>query len=105
MKWWGQYAKISIEIRDNSIPKQWLLEPDSLPPKEQRTVLSVPADSGALTPAEIEMTDSDVEQLLEAYRSRKWTVRQVVTAFLKKAVMMNQLVRDCQSPTRSEDNH
>ncbi|KKY34508.1 putative fatty-acid amide hydrolase [Diaporthe ampelina] len=40
---------------------------------------------------EIKMTDSDVESLLEAYRARKWTARQVITAFLKKAVMMNQM--------------
>ncbi|KAI3393113.1 hypothetical protein diail_4711 [Diaporthe ilicicola] len=91
MKWWGKYSKISIDIRDNSIPKQWLLEPDRLPSKEQRTVLSVPADSGTMTPEEIEMTESDVQQLLEAYGARKWRVRQVVTAFLKKAVIMNQL--------------
>ncbi|KAK2596552.1 hypothetical protein N8I77_013437 [Diaporthe amygdali] len=91
MKWWGGTAKISIEVRDKSIPKQWLLEPESLPSKNQLTVLSVPAESGKLTADEIEMTDSDVYLLLEAYRARKWTVRQVVTAFIKKAVIMNQL--------------
>ncbi|KAG8162022.1 hypothetical protein KVR01_007787 [Diaporthe batatas] len=40
---------------------------------------------------EIRMTSSDVDSLLEAYRTRRWTVRQVTTAFLKKAVIMNQL--------------
>ncbi|KAK7728711.1 hypothetical protein SLS63_006572 [Diaporthe eres] len=80
-----------IDIRDKSIPQQWLLGPEDLPSKEQHTVLNVPAESGTLTPEEIEMTNATVEPLLEAYRTRKWTVRQVVMAFLKKAVMMNQM--------------
>ena len=92
MRWWGGTARISIDIRDKSVPKQWLLEPGSLPSKEQHSVLNVPADSGMLTPEEIDMTNSDVESLLEAYRARQWTVRQVVTAFVKKAVIMNQMV-------------
>lgn len=90
---WKQISKISLDIRDNSIPKQWLLESEKLPGKEQLTVLSVPAESGALTPEVITITESDVSELLEAYKSGKWTVRQVVTAFLKKAVVINQLVR------------
>lgn len=94
MRWWGGTARISIDIHDKSIPKQWLLEPEDLPSKEQHAVLNVPAESGALTPEEIEMTNADVEPLLEAYRTRKWTVRQVVTAFLKKTVIMNQMVSD-----------
>lgn len=99
MRWWGGTARISIDIRDKSIPKQWLLEPENVPSKEQHAVSEVPAESGMLTPEEIEMTNSDVECLLEAYQTRKWTVRQVVTAFLKKAVIMNQMVSNTTTPT------
>lgn len=99
MRWWGATARISIDIRDKSIPKQWLLEPAKLPSKEQHAVLSVPAESGMSTAEEIEMTNADVGSLLEAYRTRKWTVRQVITAFLKKAVIMNQMVSDTTTPT------
>ncbi|POS79260.1 amidase [Diaporthe helianthi] len=91
MKWWGKTAKISIDIRDESIPKEWLLEPEHLPSKEQHSVLDVPEGSGSLTAEEIEMTNADVDSLLEAYQTHKWTVRQVTTAFLKKAVVINQL--------------
>lgn len=100
MRWWGGTARISIDIRDKSIPEQWLLEPEDLPPKKQHRVLSVPEDSGKLTAEENEMTNSDIESLLEAYQARKWTVRQVVTAFLKKATIMNQMVSDNTAPTR-----
>jgi hypothetical protein len=92
MRWWGKTAKISIDLRDQSIPRQWLLEPEHLPSEEQRCVLNIPNEAGRLTAEEIEITNSDVDSLLEAYRTRKWTVRQVTTAFLKKAVIMNQLV-------------
>lgn len=92
MRWWGGTARISIDILDKSIPTQWLLEPEELPSKDQHAVLNVPAHSGKLTAEEIEMTNSDVAALLEAYQTRQWTVRQVITAFLKKAVMMNQMV-------------
>lgn len=92
MRWWGKTAMIGIDIRDQSIPKQWLLEAGRLPSEEQHDVLKVPEESGSLTAEEVEMTNADVESLLEAYRTRKWTVRQVTTAFLKKAVIMNQLV-------------
>lgn len=90
---WKEIAQISLDIRDKSIPKQWLLESAKLPEKDKLTVLGVPADSGALTPEEVAITESDVSELLEAYKSSKWTVRQAVTAFLKKAVIINQLVR------------
>ena len=92
MSTWKEDVKICLDIRDKSTPKQWLLPSEKLPGPEQLTVLDVPAKSGALTPEEIVMTESDVSQLLEAYSSGKWTVRQVVEACLKKAVIINQLV-------------
>lgn len=92
MKWWGKDVQVCLEIRDKSTPKEWLLPEDKLPSKDQLHVIDVPKTSGALTDEEVLITDSDVAVLLEAYQSRKWTVRQVVTAFLKKAVVMNQLV-------------
>ncbi|KUI61470.1 hypothetical protein VP1G_08646 [Cytospora mali] len=88
---WEKQAKICRDIRDNSIPKQWLLESAKLPSTEQVTVVNVPSESRALTPEDITITESDVSEILEAYKSGKWTVRQVVTAFLKKAVIINQL--------------
>lgn len=92
MSKWAEYTKICTGIRDKSIPKQWLLPREKLPVPERLNVLSVPAESGILTPEEITITKSDVPELLEAYKASKWTVRQVVTAFLKQAVIINQLV-------------
>lgn len=92
MKWWGKDVKVCLETRDKSTPKEWLLPEEKLPSKDQLNVVDVPKNSGALTEEEVLITDSDATVLLEAYQGGKWTVRQVVTAFLKKAVVMNQLV-------------
>lgn len=91
MKWWARHIKVCLDNRDASIPKQWLLPEDKLPPKDRLHVLDVPTSSGILTPEEITITQSDVQTLLAAYQSGTWTVRQVVTAFLKQSVLIHQL--------------
>lgn len=92
MKWWAKNVKTCLDIRDKSVPKDYLLPDDKLPGKDQLNVLDVPEKSGLLTDEEITITKQDVPQLLEAYKNGTWTVRQVVTAFLKQSVIMHQLV-------------
>lgn len=92
MKWWGKNVQVCLDTLDKSTPKEWLLPEDKLPSKEQLNVVDVPKISGVLTEEEVLITEQDVQGLLEAYQAGKWTVRQVVTAFLKKAVIMHQLV-------------
>ncbi|CAN8105459.1 unnamed protein product [Discula destructiva] len=91
MKWWGKDIHKCLDAREKSIPKQWLLPADKLPGKDQHNVLDVPLTSGVLTEEEIEITKQDVADLLKAYQDGKWTVRQVVTAFLKQSVIIHQL--------------
>lgn len=91
MKWWARHIKVCLDNRDASIPKGYLLPEDKLPPKDQLNVLDVPTTSGILTDEEITITKSDVNKLLAAYQSGTWTVRQVVTAFLKQSVLIHQL--------------
>lgn len=91
MRYWAKDVKTCLEIRDKSIPKEYLLPEDKLPPKDQLNVLDVPRTSGILTDDELHMLSLDVPQLLDAYRSKTWTVRQVLTAYLKHSVIINQL--------------
>lgn len=93
MKWWGKHVQVCLDTLDKSTPKQWLLPEDKLPSKELLNVVDVPKNSGILTEEEFLITEQDVQGLLEAYQAGKWTVRQVITAFTKKAVIINQLVR------------
>lgn len=105
MPHWTELRDIALEAREKSIPKQWLLPEDKLPPKEQLNVLEVARTSGILTDDEITILDQDVAQLLEAYKSKKWTVRQVVTAFLKNSVIVHQLVYHPHPPGVSSSNN
>lgn len=100
MKWWGKHVKICLETLDKSTPKEYLLPEDKVPSKDQLNVVDVPKTSGILSEEEIFITEQDVAALIEAYQTGKWTVRQVVTSFLKKAVIINQLVSFDYSPNR-----
>lgn len=91
-KGWRELAQVCIDIQQKSIPKQYELPSGQVPPKDRRNVLNVPAESGILTTEEIRMTEQDASSLLEKYKSGQWTVKQVVTAFLKKTTIIQQLV-------------
>ncbi|EXF81460.1 amidase [Colletotrichum fioriniae PJ7] len=90
-KGWRELAQVCIDIQQRSIPKQYELPSGQVPPKDCRNVLNVPAESGILTTEEIQMTEQDASSLLEKYKSGQWTVKQVVTAFLKKTTIIQQL--------------
>ena len=89
---WRRLAQKCIDIRDESVPKQWLLDSNLLPPAAQRNVLKVPYESGKLSTEELQMTEQNVAGLLEAYKAGKWSVKDVTVAFLKRATIMQQLV-------------
>ncbi|KAI3542006.1 amidase [Colletotrichum filicis] len=90
-KGWRELAQVCIDIQKKSIPKEYELASDQIPPKDHQNVLDIPNESGILTTEEIRMTEQDASSLLEKYKSGQWTVKQVVTAFLKKTTMIHQL--------------
>ena len=89
---WKLLAQKCIDIRDESIPKQWMLASESLPAQSRLNVTGVPDESGLLSAEELRMTEQDARGLLEAYKSGTWSVQDVTTAFLKRATIMQQLV-------------
>ncbi|KAK1472416.1 amidase [Colletotrichum cuscutae] len=90
-KGWRELAQVCIDIQKKSIPKEYELASDQIPPKDHQNVLDIPNESGILTTEEIRMTEQDASSLLEKYKSGQWTVKQVVTAFLKRTTMIHQL--------------
>lgn len=96
---WQALAQKCVDIQQNSIPKQWLVPSHLLPPKEQHNVIHTPETTGVLTTLELEITQQDARGLLGRYRSGTWSVRQVVTAFLKRATLGQQLVRHIPEPS------
>lgn len=96
---WQTLAQKCVDIQQNSIPKQWLVLSNLLPPKSQHVVVDTPKTTGSLTALELEITQQDARGLLDRYRSGTWSVRQVVTAFLKRATLGQQLVRHMLEPS------
>jgi amidase len=90
---WETTAKVSRDVLEQSIPKQWLLEPERLPAANVLNVLNIAEQSGILSAEEIEMTRQNIDGLLSNYKSGRWTVEAVTIAFLKRATISHQLVR------------
>lgn len=75
-----------------SIPKEWLISPDGLPPKDTLDVSTFPESCGRLSAKELEMTDSSVSILLSKLAQSEWSSVEVTTAFYKRAIIAHQLV-------------
>ena len=74
-----------------SIPRDWIFR---LPSASQSNVLDVPLHSDLLTPKELEITEvTDVQALLQKLHSAEWSSAEVTTAFYKRAIIAQQLVR------------
>lgn len=78
---------------NNSIPKQWLLPVDRLPPASQKSVIDFPRQSGLLNERELVITDMSATALVTEMGNGTMSAEEVVTAFLKRAVLGHQLVR------------
>jgi hypothetical protein len=90
---WESQAQKGRDILNNSIPKQWLLPVDRLPPVSQKSVVDFPRKSGLLTERELIITDMSATALVTEMGSGKLRAEEVMVAFLKRAVLGHQLVR------------
>lgn len=91
---WERQAQKGRDILHNSVPKQWLLSADELPPATQKNVLNFPRQSGLLNERELGVTDLSATALVAEMGSGKLSAEEVVVAFLKRAVLGHQLVRE-----------
>jgi amidase len=87
---WTDIIAEKTQRQQASIPKEWTLT--NLPPKEQLNVISFPETCGLLSAKEIEITNTNVDSLLENLRSGHWSAVDVTTAFSKRAIIAHQLV-------------
>ena len=88
---WKDIAAEKRARQAATIPKEWILS--NLPPKDTLNVIDFPEKCGLLKPKEIDITNSDVDVLLENMAKRIWSAVEVTTAFSKRAVIAHQLVR------------
>lgn len=89
---WEIQARKAKDILDNSIPKQWLLPQDKLPPADEKNVVDFPRKSGLLSERELTITETSATALVAEMGEGKLSAEEVVVAFLKRSVLGHQLV-------------
>ena len=87
-------AKIAKARRAHSISAFYNIPsiPDSSLPLN---LINYPVDAKLLNPAEIEITHSNAEDILQKIRDRIWTSLEVAQAFCKAAAIAQELVCCC----------
>lgn len=76
-----------------SIPPEWRLPDNKLPPADQANVLDVPYNSGLFSEREILITTSSATHIVHEIASGEWKAVEVTRAFCKRAAIAHQLVR------------
>jgi amidase len=86
-----EIAAIALKRREDAIPKELLLPEGSLR-NLPRNLTTVPRSSGHFTNEELEIIETDAEEILVKIREKTWTSVEVTKAFCKAAVVAQQLV-------------
>ncbi len=95
---WDQTVARKVAARDDLFPSDWLLPASSdfvrsVAEGGPVDVTWVPAKSGKLTPAELEITETEGSLLVDKLAKGQLKSVDVVTAFAKRATIAHQLVR------------
>ena len=90
---WKEISEKAREKLYASIPLEWRIPKDKLPPPEQRDVTNFPAKCGILTDAELAITESFATAIVEKVASGEWRAEDVTRGFCKRAAIAHQLVR------------
>jgi len=88
---WQEIARAKRTALADSIPADWRIPQDILPPDAQLDVTSFPRESGFFTDKELEITSAPANALLKEVHARRWTAVEVTHAFCKRAAVAHQL--------------
>ena len=91
-KQWEEISAKAKEILKSSIPAEWRIPKDKLPPADQRDVTDVPAKCGLLSEAELQITDSYATEIVKNIAAGEWKAEDVTRAFCKRAAVAHQVV-------------
>src|SRR3954464_4852602 len=89
-KHWQEIVSAKRLLQSATIPKDWILK--RIPPKETLNVTNIPEECGQLTDKEVEITNSEVDVLLDRLSKGVWSAVEVTTAFSRRAIVAHQLV-------------
>lgn len=89
---WKDISAKKIEALNSSIPEEWRIPQDVLPPTEQADVTEWPETSGWFTKDELAITSLTAAELLPKLASGTFKSEDVTRAFCKRAAAAHQLV-------------
>lgn len=90
----ASYTDIAAKAQEklfSSIPSEWRISKDKLPPLEQLNVIDFPEKSGILTEAELAITDSYATDIVKKIAAGEWKAEDVTRAFCKRAAIAHQV--------------
>jgi hypothetical protein len=103
---WETEANKCKEILTKSIPQQWQAPLEKIPSADQLNVEDFPRQSGVLTDKELEITETTATGLVKKMGKGELSAEEVVIAFLKRATLGHQLVRNVHEYNkRAVDQH
>jgi amidase len=91
-KKWEKIAAAKREVLAASIPQEYRVPQQQLPPESQLDVTRWPKESGWFTPEELEITDSTASHIVRQIACKSWSSEKVTRAFCKRAAAAQQLV-------------
>lgn len=91
---WEEISQQACARLDASIPSQWRISSDKLPPAEQADVMDFPYKSGLFSEREIAITTSSATDIVKHIAVGEWKAEDVTRAFCKRAAITHQLVRN-----------
>lgn len=89
---WEDIGKRAQARLYDSIPAEWRIPQDKLPPADQLDVTRFAYHSGLFTEREIVITNSLATDIVAKLVNATWTAQEVTKAFCKRAAIAHQLV-------------
>lgn len=90
-KKWEDLRDAKREEIKASIPSEYVIPSDILPPADQRNVTNFVSESGFFTDKEIDITASTASRITREVVAKRWTAEEVTRAFCKSAAVAHQL--------------
>src|ERR1700741_1153400 len=86
-----ELAAIALKRREDAMPKELLL-PEEVLHNLPQNLTTVPRSSGHFTVEELEIMETNAEDILSKIKNKTWTFLEVTRAFITAAVVAQQLV-------------
>lgn len=89
---WEEIGKKARGRLEESIPPEWRIPSDKLPPPEQLDITNFPISSGLFSESEITITTSSATTIVRHVAAGEWKAESVTRAFCRRAAVAHQLV-------------